>query len=184
MNLHMLIAGFGGQGILFLGKVVAYSGLLSNKEVSWLPSYGPEMRGGTAHCSVCIDSKPISCPIVSQPRIFLALNAPSFQKFVPQVQPGGKIVYDNSLIQSDCDREDVSYHAIPVTALAAEHKLDGLSNLIMLGHTLRHLPFTPYQTLCDGAAKCISPSKAHLLKANLEALALGYGYDTSETMSK
>ena len=104
MLLHMLLAGFGGQGILFAGKVAAQVGMLKEKQVSWLPSYGPEMRGGTANCSVCIDDAPIGSPIVSEPQTLIVMNAPSFDKFSDKVKPGGMIVLDSSCC--------ISYHVI------------------------------------------------------------------------
>ena len=91
MAVHMLIAGFGGQGVLFAGKIVAYTGMIEEKQVSWLPSYGPEMRGGTANCSVCIDEKPIGCPIVLEPQTLIVMNRPSYDKFVDAVAPGGMV---------------------------------------------------------------------------------------------
>ena len=106
----MLIAGFGGQGVLFFGKIVAYTGMIEEKQVSWLPSYGPEMRGGTANCSVGIDDAPIGCPIVLNPDILIAMNRPSYDKFVDAVVPGGKIVIDSNLIDVDCERDDVNLY--------------------------------------------------------------------------
>ena len=97
-NFNMLLAGFGGQGILFAGKVIAYGGLMDEKEISWLPSYGPEMRGGTANCSVCISDQPIGSPLVVNPNVFIAMNLPSFDKFINDVEPGSIVIVDLSLI--------------------------------------------------------------------------------------
>ena len=97
-DLNLLLAGFGGQGVLFAGKVIAYSGLLEGKEISWLPSYGPEMRGGTANCSVCISDNPIGSPLVVTPNVFIAMNLPSFDRFINDVQPGGVVLVDSFLI--------------------------------------------------------------------------------------
>ena len=97
-DLNAILAGFGGQGILFMGKVIAYSGLIDEKEVSWLPSYGPEMRGGTANCSVCISDDPICSPLVINPNVLIAMNLPSLDKFINDVQPGGIVIVDSTLV--------------------------------------------------------------------------------------
>ena len=94
----MLFAGFGGQGILFMGKVVAYAGLMDQKQVSWLPSYGPEMRGGTANCSVCLSDSEIASPLVVTPNVFVAMNLPSYEKFIDNVEPGGMVIIDKFFI--------------------------------------------------------------------------------------
>lgn len=176
MLTNLMIAGFGGQGVLFTGKIIALSGLLEEKEVSWLPSYGPEMRGGTANCSVCVDDEPIGCPVVLEPDILIAMNEPSFDKFIGKVTPGGCAVYDSALIHPEGTREDIRCRPIPATALATQHQLDGFSNIILLGYTLQSVPFTSYETLCQAVKSAVPESKKHLLAPNLEALKLGYEY--------
>lgn len=185
MNVQLLIAGFGGQGILFGGKVIAHAGLLQNKQVTWLPSYGPEMRGGTANCSVCIDDHAIGSPLVLAPTVFLAMNGPSFHKFINQVAPGGTVCYDSTLISPDdvspeqedhFHRADLSYHPIPATALAASHGLDGLANIMLLGKMLQQVPLASYEEFLQGLDACIPPKKAHLLTPNHKALEMGYHY--------
>ena len=94
-DLNIVFAGFGGQGILFSGKVAAYAGLIDNKEISWLPSYGPEMRGGTANCSVCISDTPIGSPLVTNPNVLIAMNLPSLEKFIDEVEEGGIVIIDS-----------------------------------------------------------------------------------------
>ena len=116
-NLNMLLAGFGGQGVLFAGKVIAYGGLMDEKEISWLPSYGPEMRGGTANCSVCISDEPIGSPLVLNPNVFIAMNLPSFDKFINDVEPGGLVIIDSALIHKKVEREDVKAFYVPATTL-------------------------------------------------------------------
>lgn len=183
MNLQLLLAGFGGQGILFAGKVVAYAGLLQQKQVTWLPSYGPEMRGGTANCSVCIDDHPIGSPLVLAPTVLLAMNGPSFHKFIDQVTPGGIVCYDSSLIskeesspeqQAHFHRDDLDYYPLPATTLAATHGLEGLANMILLGVMLRQVPITSYEEFLQGLDGCIPPQKAHLIALNHQAFDLGY----------
>jgi len=176
MAVHMLIAGFGGQGVLFFGKIVAYTGMIEEKQVSWLPSYGPEMRGGTANCSVCIDDKPIGCPIVLDPRTLVVMNRPSYDKFIGKVVPGGQAVYDSTLIDVTCVRKDIGVFPIPATQMAIESGLEGLANIIVLGQTLKANPFCSYEVLCEAVKKCVPAKKAHLLEPNLKALRLGYEY--------
>ncbi len=176
MILNMLIAGFGGQGVLFMGKVAAYTAMVEDKCVSWLPSYGPEMRGGTANCSVCIDSEPIGCPIVLEPETLVVLNSPSFDKFVDTVQPGGQIFIDSALIDAKCARTDIKAHYIPCTQMSKDEDLSGLANIIMLGKVLRETGFTSFDVLCEAMRKCVPAKKAHLVDANLRALKLGYDY--------
>lgn len=176
MAVNMLIAGFGGQGVLFFGKIVAYTGMIEEKQVSWLPSYGPEMRGGTANCSVCIDEKPIGCPIVLNPETLVAMNRPSYDKFIADVVPGGRVVYDSTLVDVDCDRTDIEVYAIPATQMALDNELQGLANIIVLGHTLKADPFCSFEVMCEAVKKCVPAKKAHLLEPNLRALKLGFEY--------
>ena len=149
MAVNMLIAGFGGQGVLFFGKIAAYTGMIEEKQVSWLPSYGPEMRGGTANCSVCIDEKPIGCPIVLTPETLIAMNRPSFDKFIGDVLPGGQVIYDSTLIDAQYDRTDIQAFPIPATQMALDNELQGLANIIVLGQTLYAKPFCSFEVLCE-----------------------------------
>lgn len=174
--LNMLIAGFGGQGVLFAGKIVAYTGMIENKQVSWLPSYGPEMRGGTANCSVCIDEKPIGCPIVLTPDTLIVMNRPSYDKFIDDVEVGGNIIIDETLIDVECNRSDIGVYKIPATKLANENDLHGLANIIMLGQALKASKFTSFDILCEAIKKCVPAKKQHLLEPNIRALKLGFEY--------
>ena len=115
MNEEIILAGFGGQGILFAGKVLAYCGLIDEKEVSWLPSYGPEMRGGTANCSVCVSDEPIGSPLVLNPSLMLAMNLPSYDKFINSVKPGGKAFIDSTMVEEKSDRTDIDCFYISAT---------------------------------------------------------------------
>ena len=140
-DLNLLLAGFGGQGVLFAGKVIAYSGFLEGKEISWLPSYGPEMRGGTANCSVCISDNPIGSPLVVTPNVFIAMNLPSFDRFINDVQPGGVVLVDSFLIPKKVERDDVKAFYIPASRLAEENGLKGGANIILLGKLFRECFF-------------------------------------------
>lgn len=169
----MIFAGFGGQGVLFAGKVAAYAGLLLGRELSWLPSYGPEMRGGTANCSVCISDRPIGSPLVTAPNVLVAMNQPSLEKFIGAVEPGGLVVLDSSLISTEISREDVAVHRVPASALAEENGLSGLSNMILVGKLFKELGFCPVETLDEAIQKCVPARKPQMLDLNRQAVALG-----------
>ncbi len=136
LNLHIKVAGFGGQGVLLLGEVLAEAGLESGYEVSWLPSYGPEMRSGTSNCHVRLSSDPIDSPLVSRPNVLLALNEPSLRKFLPALEPGGIVLYNGEAFPEDCARRDVRAMALPFSHLADEMGESKAGNIIMLGALL------------------------------------------------
>ena len=171
---RMMLAGFGGQGILFAGKLLAYAGMLANKNVSWLPSYGPEMRGGTANCAVIVSDEEIGSPLVPAPDVLLALNLPSFEKFEPAVEAGGLIVFDSSLIPQTSQRTDVTVCAVNATSMASDEGLNGLANMIMIGKFLRASGLFDLDTVFRALEKCVPPSKAALLETNKQAISLGY----------
>ncbi len=177
MNKQILIAGFGGQGVLFLGKLLAYAGLIEDKQVSWLPSYGPEMRGGTANCSVILGDEKIGSPIVDKPDILIAMNAPSFEKYKDSVKPGGQIYIDSSLISAKCDRTDVEAFYIPSTALCSEKGFKGLSNIILFGALVKHAGIIPEEDVEKIMKKVIPAKKADMLGINLEAYKTGYDFE-------
>ncbi len=173
MTTEILLAGFGGQGVLFAGKILAYCGLMDSKELSWLPSYGPEMRGGTANCSVCISDEPIGSPLVLAPDILIAMNQPSFDKFVDAVKPNGKIFIDSTLIDSKCERTDVECYYIPSSQLADDNALKGGSNIILLGKLIKETNLFTLDTMKKAIEKVVPPSKVHLIENNFEANELG-----------
>lgn len=170
---NMIFAGFGGQGILFTGKVVAYAGLIDSKEVSWLPSYGPEMRGGTANCSVCISDAPIGSPLVTEPDVLVALNGPSFDKFIGKVKKGGKVIIDSTLVERECGRDDVEIFAVPASQLSNDEHLEGISNMILLGKLIKETGVASFETIEKSIKKCVPASKTHLIEHNLRAIKLG-----------
>ncbi|MBQ3054436.1 MAG: 2-oxoacid:acceptor oxidoreductase family protein [Clostridia bacterium] len=176
MTTQILIAGFGGQGILFSGKFLAYEGLLEGKELSWLPSYGPEMRGGTANCSIILSDTKVGSPIVSNPDVLIAMNAPSLDKYENETVSGGIIIVDSSLISRKVEREDVNAFYIPATKLASEENLAGLANMIILGHAIKKANLCPHENLEATMKKLVPAKKQHLLEPNLRALELGYNY--------
>ncbi len=170
---NTILAGFGGQGILFAGKVMAYAGLIEGKEISWLPSYGPEMRGGTANCSICISDEPIGSPLVVNPNVLGVMNAPSYDKFIGSVEKGGIVVVDSTLISKKTDRADVSAYYIEATSLADEKGFHGLANMIILGKILKETGFASMDSVKKSLEKCVPPKKAQLLESNLKAIELG-----------
>ncbi len=168
-----LFAGFGGQGILFSGKFLAYKGLTEDKQVSWLPSYGPEMRGGTASCSVIISDTPVGSPIVSKPDVLVAMNLPSLDKYEDSVAPGGTIFVDSTLVERKVNRNDVKVHYIPATKLANENKMPTLANMIIVGKILGELGGFNEEGINVALSKVISARHADMLEFNLKALKLG-----------
>lgn len=177
MNKQILIAGFGGQGILFSGKFLAYEGLIEGKEVSWLPSYGPEMRGGTANCSIIISDKKIGSPIVNNPDILIAMNGPSLEKYENETTKDGVILVDSSLIEKKVDRSDVNAHYIPATRLASDENLPGLANMIMIGFMIKHTGIIPFENVENAMKKVVSAKKQNLFDLNMKAVELGYNYE-------
>lgn len=175
-DMNALLAGFGGQGILFMGKVIAYAGLTDGKEVSWLPSYGPEMRGGTANCSVCISSDPICSPLVVTPNVFVAMNGPSYDKFIDSVVPGGIVILDSTLVEREVKRDDITVCLVPATKLAEEHGLKGLANIILIGKLMEQTGFCNLDTMSKAIAKVVPARKQRLVPKNVEAIELGMNY--------
>ncbi len=173
---QILIAGFGGQGILFAGKFLAYKGLLEDLQVSWLPSYGPEMRGGTANCNVILSEEPVGSPIVTSPDVLIAMNLPSLQKYVDAVVPGGQIYVDSTLIAEKVERTDVEVYYIPATAMANEAGVPTLANMVMMGHVLQHNPQLTFEGTEVTVQKLVPPKKAELVGLNMKALEAGRDY--------
>lgn len=171
--LNILLAGFGGQGVLFAGKLIAYAGLIEGRELSWLPSYGPEMRGGTANCSVCLSDEPIGSPLVVEPDVLVAMNQPSLDKFIGSVVPGGKVIVDSTMCSRIPDRDDVAIYPVPATQLAEEAGLEGLANVILVGKMLREIGFCDPRALDEAIEKSVPPRKAHLIAKNRKAFEIG-----------
>ncbi|MBQ7837061.1 MAG: 2-oxoacid:acceptor oxidoreductase family protein [Clostridia bacterium] len=176
MTHEILLAGFGGQGILFSGKFLAYDGLLEDREVSWLPSYGPEMRGGTCNCSIILSDTKIGSPIVSNPNVLVAMNLPSLDKFEKSAVPGAKIFVDSSLIDRKVERDDVEVYYIPATKLASDENLPGLANMIMIGHVIAKAGVMPYENVETTMKKLVPAKKQNLIELNIKAVELGYNY--------
>ncbi|MCQ2387822.1 MAG: 2-oxoacid:acceptor oxidoreductase family protein [Clostridia bacterium] len=172
----ILIAGFGGQGILFTGKAIAYTGLKADMEVSWLPSYGPEMRGGTANCSITLSDSQIGSPIVDTPNILIAMNLPSFDKYFNATEKGGYVFYDSSLIATNKKRDDISVYAIPATKMASDNNLTGLANMIILGKVIKESKILSLEQIKASLTQMVPAKKAELLNKNIKAIELGFNY--------
>lgn len=173
-----LIAGFGGQGILFAGKFLAYKGLTDGSNVSWLPSYGPEMRGGTASCSVIISDNAVGSPIVSKPDVLIAMNLPSLDKYEDSVVPGGTIYVDSTLIERKIKRDDVKVCYIPATQMASDNGFSTLANMIIMGKVLGDKgEFNDDDGIIAGLKKVISAKRADMLDTNLTAMRLGRDFE-------
>lgn len=177
MKNEIVIAGFGGQGILFSGKVMVYAGMMEGHEVSWLPSYGPEMRGGTANCSVIISDTPIGSPIVNDPEILIAMNLPSLDKFEDAILPNGMAFIDSTLITRKVNRDDVKCFYIPSTQMANDNEMTGLANMIMLGKVIREVPGFELDSIIAAIKKVVPARKAAMLEKNIKAVELGYNYE-------
>lgn len=176
MTNEIILAGFGGQGLLFGGKVLAYCGLIDNKEVSWLPSYGPEMRGGTANCSVCISDEPIGSPLVLKPDLLIAMNLPSYEKFIDEVKTGGKAFIDSTMVEEKSDRSDIECFYIPATQLASENDMNGMANIMLLGKLIESSQLFSKDTVRKAIEKSVPPKKAHLIDVNMKAIEIGANY--------
>lgn len=174
MTNHILLAGFGGQGLLFAGKFLAYQGLLEDKQISWLPSYGPEMRGGTANCSVIISDDPIGSPIVANPDVLIVMNLPSLDKYENAVVPGGKIFVDSTMIARKVARTDVEVFYVPATQMAMQMNVPTLANMILTGKLIKETGLVGFDRIEPALKKVVSAKHADLLEINLNAIKAGY----------
>ena len=173
---QILFAGFGGQGILFSGKFLAYKGLMEDLQVSWLPSYGPEMRGGTANCNVILSETPVGSPIITTPDVLVAMNLPSLQKYVNTVAPGGQIYVDSALIDAKVERTDVEVFYIPATQMAKDAGVSTLANMILMGKVIKETGCVRFDNNKETFESFIPAKKAKLIDINCQALQAGYDF--------
>ena len=173
---QIMIAGFGGQGVLFAGKFLAYKGMVQDKQISWLPSYGPEMRGGTANCSVVISDTPVGSPIITSPDMLIAMNLPSLQKFVDAVVPGGVIILDSTLIDAKVERTDVKVFYIPATQMAKDAGFSTLANMILMGKVIKETGAVRFDNNLETLKSFIPAKKEKLIDINCQALQAGYDF--------
>lgn len=174
MNHGAIFAGFGGQGLLFCGHVLAEAALLEGKHVTWMPSYGPEMRGGTASCTVVISDRPIGSPILDQADIVVALNPPSLARFEPVVAPHGLLVVNNSLIEAEPKRTDIEVLSLPFTRLASEVGDVALVSVVALGGLIAYRPIVRPESIRHALMEMLTGKKRHLLDADLAAFDRGH----------
>ena len=175
---RIIVAGFGGQGILMLGKLLAHAGMMEGKQVTWLPSYGPEMRGGTANCNVIISDDPIGAPIVTEATCVIAMNLPSVERFASFAQPGGWLLLNRSLIPVTPDRSDVQTLAVPANDLAQQQGSTRVANVVMLGALLALTRAVRRESVVTAIKEVLGPGKQHLLGINLNALEEGMAFAT------
>ena len=173
MKAEIIIAGFGGQGVLAMGKILAYSGLMENKEVTWMPAYGPEQRGGTANVTVIVSEERISSPILSQYDVAIVLNQPSLDKFESKVKPGGILIYDGFGILNPPTRKDINVYRIDAMDKAAELKNSKVFNMIVLGGLLKVCPIVSTDGLNKALYKTLPERHHGLIPLNMEAVEAG-----------
>jgi 2-oxoglutarate ferredoxin oxidoreductase subunit gamma len=170
---EIIIAGFGGQGVMSMGQLLAYAGMLEGKGVSWLPSYGPEQRGGTANCAVVISDEPVGSPLITMPSTAIVLNNPSFDKFEPKVRPGGLLIIDLSLVVRISDRKDLKIIELNATDMANDLGNARVANMILLGAFLEQTKIVTEDSVIESLKKVLSEDKHHLLDINKQALKKG-----------
>jgi 2-oxoglutarate ferredoxin oxidoreductase subunit gamma len=174
METSIIIAGFGGQGALFAGQLLAYAGMDAGRHVTWIPSYGPEMRGGTANCTVIIGDDPIGAPLVTRPDVAIVFNKPSFDKYEPIVKPGGLLVVNRSIVSDESERTDIEAVYIEANAIAEKVGTNKMLNMVLLGAMLSRRPVLALADVARALEKHLPESKAHLVGANQKVLQRGY----------
>lgn len=173
MTEQVIIAGFGGQGVMSMGQMLAYAGMMEGKEVSWLPSYGPEMRGGTANCNVILSELPVASPIVTEATAVLALNKPSLEKFESYVEKDGLLLINSSLIENKSKRNDIRTYYIPANDIAAELGNAKIANMVMLGAFLEITKIVSIDSVLEALKKVLGENKAKFIPINRSALESG-----------
>jgi len=176
MQTEIIISGFGGQGVLFAGQLLSYAAMDQGLEVTWIPSYGPEMRGGTANCTVIISDEEIGSPLVRNPQAVVAMNRPSLDKYDPLVKPGGLLIINSSIIDKTSERKDIQVVRVPANEIAEKIGDRRMTNMVIVGALLANLPILPLESL-EKALKEHMPERHHkLLPLNYQALREGAKY--------
>jgi 2-oxoglutarate ferredoxin oxidoreductase subunit gamma len=176
MHEEIIFSGFGGQGALFAGQLMTYAGMDAGWQVTWIPSYGPEMRGGTAHCTVIISDKPIGSPIIRNPTIAVVLNPESMSKYEALVRPGGLLAINSTLVHQRTDRKDITQVAVPANDLAAELGNVKMANVVLLGAVLAHRPIVPLEAVEAVLEEHLEGAKRRFIEPNKRALHRGAAY--------
>lgn len=166
----LIIAGFGGQGVMLIGQMIAYAGMLEGKEVTWMPAYGPEMRGGTANCTVIVSDKKISSPIVTEATAVVVMNLPSLHKFEKLVKPGGQLFINSSLVPENTIREDVEVFRIDANEIAVRLQNDKVSNMVVLGAVVRKTGVVKMESVNTVMERFFTGKKENILPLNKKAL--------------
>lgn len=173
MKEEIIISGFGGQGVLSMGKILAYAGIMEGKEVSWMPSYGPEQRGGTANVTVIISDQRIASPIISQYDTAIVLNQPSLERFEPLVKPGGTLIYDPYSILQEPSRKDINIYSIDAMMESARMQNSKVFNMLLLGGLLKVRPIVTVENVVKGLRKALPPRHHALIPQNEAAIRRG-----------
>jgi 2-oxoglutarate ferredoxin oxidoreductase subunit gamma len=173
MQTEIIISGFGGQGVLFAGQLLSYAAMDQGLEVTWIPSYGPEMRGGTANCTVIISDEEIGSPLVRNPKAVVAMNRPSLDKYDPLVKPGGLLIINSSIIDKDSERKDIQVVRVPGNEIAEKIGDRRMTNMVILGALLANLPILPLEALEKALAEHLPERHHKLLPLNYQALREG-----------
>jgi len=173
MYSDLKIAGFGGQGVMLMGQVLTYAGLEEGRQVLWIPSYGPEMRGGSANCTVAISDEEIGSPMVSNPDNLIIMNQPSLDKFEPELKPGGVMILNTSMITREPQRTDIKVIKVPATEIAKELGNPKVANMVILGAYLKVRPWVKKETVIEILKEKVLKEKSHLVQVNLDALERG-----------
>ena len=183
MHTEILVSGFGGQGALFAGQLLAYAALDADLHVTWIPSYGPEMRGGTAHCTVIVSDEEIGSPLVRRPGCMIALNLPSFEKYEPLVRPDGWLVYNGSLVPAVPNRKDIRYVAVPANDIGEQLGAARQANVALLGALLAATGLLPLEAVERALEAHLSQRQRKFLESNKQALRLGAAVVTPQPVA-
>lgn len=170
---EVILAGFGGQGVMLMGQLLAYAGMLEGQHVSWMPSYGPEMRGGTANCTVVISDAPVGSPLVTQPSVVVAMNLPSVDKFIQAIRPQGLLIYNSSLVSQSPQRDDIQIVPVAANDIAKDLGNDRVANMVVLGALLGLRSAVSLESVTTSLRKVLPPHRHNLLPLNEQALQQG-----------
>ncbi len=174
MESNVLISGYGGQGVLFLGQLLAGSALFEGLNCTWTPAYGAEMRGGTVNCTVCLADDEVACAYVENPENVIALNLPSFTRFENKIKPGGVMIVNSSLVKSEPSRKDITYKFIPMTDIAHKSGHEKMANIVALGAFIKTFPVVKKESIISVMKEKLTGKKAQMLDGNIKALDEGF----------
>ncbi len=175
MNSNVLIAGFGGQGVLFIGQLLANACMNEGLNVTWFPAYGAEMRGGTVNCTVCMSNEDeVACAFVDKPENVIALNGPSFERFESQIKSGGVMVVNSSLVKNEPSRTDITYKFVPMTDIAHKTGNEKMANIVSLGAFIKAFPVVTKDGILSTMKEKLTGKKAQMLEGNTKALEEGF----------